>query len=429
MEFVARMHKFKGEGGWQEYTSLHVNFGGNDIQYETAYGELKMTVQPKTSSSSTYFLIPAVIHMNQGLPEHLRHSVDALEAIGVQSQLFLAFLERAFPSGPQQIHGRETQSIRLKKPLVVHFLQGTMEFGPPYEADITVNRISPHSIDFTIIQTNSKSKEGNPVKGIWSDEPRDLVMADSTGLDGWAVNYFLGATKILRDSASIHTLGDIREDLRFFHKRRDVESVKRIDTKRDADNLVSGYYLSPKPELISQLIDFIGRNEASSKATSIAPNLGFFSRIFADNPARHVEWKASIDRQQEKTRKLLMKALEHSPDQLIQELSISPARNDMWWGIFFASGDKKVIHSLIDQLEYLNEIDKPRLYSTAMTAKWSLAENARFYSTVKQLIEELREKGSLEMQQAAIDMLKPNPQAILDEYKAVAKSQKAKGVW
>jgi uncharacterized protein (DUF2336 family) len=124
-----------------------------------------------------------------------------------------------------------------------------------------------------------------------------------------------------------------------------------------------------------------------------------------------------------------MKALEQSPDQLTDNLQISPARNDMLWGIFFASGDKKVIQALTDQLEYLTDIDNPQRFSTAMTAKWSLAENARFHPTVKQLIVELRENGSPEMRQAAADILEQKPQTILDEYKATAKSQKAKGRW
>ena len=309
----------------------------------------------------------------------------------MQSQLYLAILKKAFPAGPQKITGRETKTIRIEKPQVVHFLSGSMLTGAPLVADISVNRISPHSIDFNITKKPSvpKAKAGSPIQGVWSDEPRD----DSTKLNGWAVNYFPGAANILRDNPSIHTIGDIREDLRYFNKRRAVELVGQIVTEWDAETLFSNYYLSPKPELITQLIELLGSNEAKSNKSSRVYMLGFYSRVFHDNSTRHAEWKTTISQQNAKNRELLTKAMEHSPELLISEMPINPALNDMLWGIFFASGDIQLIHTLIDQLQYLKDTDKPQLYSTAMTAKWSLAENARFYPTVKQLIVELRETG------------------------------------
>lgn len=79
--------------------------------------------------------------------------------------------------------------------------------------------------------------------------------------------------------------------------------------------------------------------------------LGFFVKVFGDNPELVAGWKKVIKKQDRKTRKLLNRAIKTELETLLSETETGAALNDMYWGAFFASGDLQYVAVLKEQRE------------------------------------------------------------------------------
>jgi hypothetical protein len=107
------------------------------------------------------------------------------------------------------------------------------------------------------------------------------------------------------------------------------DRLNKISSDEDLDSFVLTYYQHPQPELISPAIQYIGSNKFLSKHEELAlPIASFFSILFSTNPASRSEWKTLIEKQDEKTENILLKAIDHSPEQLAEQASNGMAKND-----------------------------------------------------------------------------------------------------
>lgn len=204
-----------------------------------------------------------------------------------------------------------------------------------------------------------------------------------------------------------------------------------VRTRDDLDVVFTEYYRGPDPDIIEGTIVTLGKEGLLDRASSVAPVLGFFTYVFAANPARVPDWKRVIDEQGDATKKALLQALElsHDPTRLFAGKSPSPELNDARWGAFFATGDTAHVAALIAVLEHMDERKDRTLFLAAASAKWSLASNARRHDLVKTSLSAARVEEPASMQREIDDILSHDPDEIRAATVEVIRAQHAAGVW
>jgi hypothetical protein len=190
------------------------------------------------------------------------------------------------------------------------------------------------------------------------------------------------------------------------------------------------YYLQPQPELINSAITFIGSSDIVSKPNAKAPLLMSFSCLFSNYGSPEKEkWKLTIKNIAEPAKSLLTQSINNSPSKLLEKTPASPAKNDMNWACFFATGDFKYLNSIIETLKHLDDREDINLFLTAASAKWSLSSNAKSHFKVKLAMEAMKVGDVPDMRPIAEEILDKDPQVIREETVAVLKEQKEKGIW
>lgn len=211
---------------------------------------------------------------------------------------------------------------------------------------------------------------------------------------------------------------------------RPAAAQATIRSQGDLEALLTRYYLAPHPELIGPAIEFLGTSDALANESAAGPIGAFFFEIFAGNKARLPEWQAVIHRQPANVRTVLTQAvtLSSNPARLLSEPP-SPGQNDVLWGAFFASGDRKYLTRLMEQLDHMGERKDLNLFVTAGSAKWSLASNARTHPVVKAAVKAALEAAKEPLATELRDVLTKPPARIREETVALIREQHAKGAW
>ena len=216
----------------------------------------------------------------------------------------------------------------------------------------------------------------------------------------------------------------------------DAPAIRSAD---DLNTFFTQYYRKPQPDSVSSAIEFLGASRFFQNKGLISHFLAFFAHLYAQHPERVAEWTSTVNRQDKITRDVLSRAMAASsnPKQLVTSEAPSPARNDMCWGAFLASGDEQYVTLIILQLKHMGERQDQMLYFTAASAKWSLASNARQHSRVRLIIErtlsadpppwnnELLEAWRRDL----AEVLSKEPGQIQQETNAIVREQRTKGLW
>ncbi|MHB1233909.1 MAG: hypothetical protein ACYCZQ_15190 [Burkholderiales bacterium] len=105
------------------------------------------------------------------------------------------------------------------------------------------------------------------------------------------------------------------------------------------------------------------------------------------------------------------------------------ARNDIFWGAFFASGDISYVDKIIAQLKYIDERKDIGLFLTAASAKWSLSSNSRNHPIIKTRLEAIKRDDDDKLRIVVEEILTKTPEQIQGETKVVINEQRKKGVW
>jgi hypothetical protein len=190
--------RVKGTGGWQDYTDLRIALAHtpdgphSDMVFETTDGEMLATVSTPGADTVLQFVIPSVVYMSRGLPEEYARKADTLDAIGLQSQLFLMFLEQAFPEGPASIQGTDRRTIREEKAThELRFLGAAVTFPAGWSVDVKAERMSPTRLVLEIAYKSLKdSRDDSFARATWDGAPHGPVLPDTEPLANWAVNFF-----------------------------------------------------------------------------------------------------------------------------------------------------------------------------------------------------------------------------------------------
>ncbi len=214
----------------------------------------------------------------------------------------------------------------------------------------------------------------------------------------------------------------------------DIESwLKRLEPVTNAEafeNFTQTFYFDPRPELIDSALRYVSSSEITLKKSAEAPLIMSFSCMFSRyDTANNEKWKSTINDLTEPAKSLLTKSINNTPVELLATIDESPAKNDMNWACFFATGDILYFNNIAANLKYLDERKDLNRYLTAASAKWSLASNAKRHMSVRMAIEDMKSRGVPEIRLVAEDMLTKDPRIFLEEMKSVVKVQRDKGGW
>jgi len=209
---------------------------------------------------------------------------------------------------------------------------------------------------------------------------------------------------------------------------RAVAGRPGLRTESELDVFLHRYYLEPHPELVASAIEYIGRRRILENEGAAAAVVAFFAEVFSRNATRVAEWTAILDRQPRKVRAALGRSVSFAsdPSALLDEEPVSPQRNDMCWGAFFASGDQRYLLQLIRQLALMDERDDLGRFLVGASAKWSLASNAESHPVVKEAIEAARATASDTVLRQLDEILAKTPQEIRQEVNALVGERRRK---
>ena len=106
--------------------------------------------------------------------------------------------------------------------------------------------------------------------------------------------------------------------------------------------------------------------------------------------------------------KKLIDVLLAEPPTSLKEREIESATDlDMLWSAYFATGDKNYVERIINVLPWTHEKEDATKLLVGVTARWSLAANARRHKPVMTICKKVRKKAD--------DKLKPMLDHVLAE--------------
>lgn len=210
-----------------------------------------------------------------------------------------------------------------------------------------------------------------------------------------------------------------------------TELLSGIDSAQSLSSFQQSYYREPRPELVPDAIRFVGASDLLEQEGAPRVTAAFFAELFARHRGRVAEWSAVMHAQPEPARVVLRRAVASAgaPRALIDAEPPSPARNDMCWTAFFASGDSWYVDHLIEQLDYDAERSDLRLFVTGSSAKWSLASNAGVHPVVEQRLEAARDVASGTRRTALDQVLTASPGQIRAEAIEIVRKGRESGKW
>ena len=155
-----------------------------------------------------------------------------------------------------------------------------------------------------------------------------------------------------------------------------------------------------------------------------------FSCIFSQYKSKEKDsWKDLIDKLSSPSKELLRRSIDESPRQILSSIPISPAKNDMNWACYFATGNLEYLNNIIHALKHLDERQDMNLFLTAASAQWSLSVNSKKHTQVRATMMAMKAGDVIPMRTIASDILAKGPQVIRDETIAILKAQKESGAW
>ncbi|HTK42987.1 MAG TPA: hypothetical protein VL287_15455 [Gemmatimonadales bacterium] len=208
------------------------------------------------------------------------------------------------------------------------------------------------------------------------------------------------------------------------------QQIPPFKTLDEVSSFVQTYYQRPRPELIADLIRSLPAAGLAQRPNATPPMTGFFSEVFAANPARMAEWQPLISAQDASTRGLLEQAVALSKSGGVLDLTgHSASLNDMYWGAFFATGRTVFLQKLVDQLRYVDEREDEALFLAGATAKWSLASNAESHDLVRWILKSPTLTTDQRTQALISELLTEGPAQVKQEMAAVVQKQREAGKW
>jgi len=211
-----------------------------------------------------------------------------------------------------------------------------------------------------------------------------------------------------------------------------------IASDRDLNEWLTQYYAHPRPDAMLSALKYMDESKATHRDERQPPIVIFLAMVLrqhprllpdvfkqsadfhlktrkviwfaaweADLPAAREQLRAARESEEEHAKKLIDVLLAEPPTPFKERKIESATDLDMLWSAYFATGDKNYVERIIDVLPWAREKEDAAKLLVGVTARWSLAANARRHKPVMTLCKKIRKKAD--------DNLKPMLDHVLAE--------------
>ena len=164
------------------------------------------------------------------------------------------------------------------------------------------------------------------------------------------------------------------------------ENIPEITFEDFSENLM--HYFENKNDLIIYETISIYENNNYSRMLDQADNilLFFLYGIKIDDINRYNSFRDIVDKRKLQRLMNIFDTIENNDIGIfLEQQEPSPGLNDIYWTLFFSSGNVQYINHLITIINnYHNETENINYYLAASSAMWSMALNIKTYSQVRE---------------------------------------------
>jgi hypothetical protein len=194
------------------------------VEASRTTSDLQISLDQKESDNSVrgqLVMIGGRILATKGLTLDEGYEIDAVDGPLLYVQLLIRLLGRAFPEGPDSLHG--VQPIKLTEPredLQIATPSASGDFPAPWSVEGTASKDKRGAVHFDLRFVSTAPSDGKPseltvrLKGYLERARSDLLIRDEMRLDGWKV-YGVGPQVKRQDGGTIYDYGTARQDKRY----------------------------------------------------------------------------------------------------------------------------------------------------------------------------------------------------------------------
>ena len=204
------------------------------------------------------------------------------------------------------------------------------------------------------------------------------------------------------------------------------EVIPKITIETFEEHLM--HYFENKNDILIYEIISIYENNNYRKMLDQLDNhlLFFFYGIKVDNINRYNNFMSIIKKR--KTQRLIniFDTIENNDIGLfLEQQEPNSELNDIYWTLFFSSGNNKYINYLITIINnYYNETKNVNYYLAARSAMWSMALNIKTYSQIREYFNKSDIKNILKEY-----IVNTDPEKMQNETIEFIRQQREKGIW
>lgn len=209
-----------------------------------------------------------------------------------------------------------------------------------------------------------------------------------------------------------------------------VSADRGISSMEELNTFAHNYYLNVSPERVDDALRYVVQHGSIRQPSNEASLSAFFNCLFfrhARQWRRH--WQLTVNQFPEYEKKLFTSLLSIAPAQLLVLQPQSPAKNDMYWGCYFSTGDRRYLQAIANGLYFLGERKNKQRFLMAALARWSLVKNAEQHLAIEAFLIELSQSYNAHWRILATDMLSTTPEKISMETAEIMKLQRQAGIW
>lgn len=283
------------------------------------------------------------------------------------------------------------------------------------------------SVDFEVLSPDGSVYASLDDAELWRDKPEVAVPVIQLGVD-YMVTLIDPEDPLGRYTVRARLCDQVAE--RCIDLTSEMEATHRL-SEFDFEEMVSSYYLDPRPDFVPQFIESADHPNYSAAFVPSGPIEGFLAEIFARNPDKVEVWMALVEGLDQDRQQVFLEAKKHAqnPKAVVGSVPPSPSHNDWMWGAYFASGDTEYLDGIIATLPHSAHRESQEVFLAGATARWSLASNAQQHFAIERYVRERLQGADDELAPLLREALERDPASFREDLVRVIREQKEAGVW
>ncbi len=145
------------------------------------------------------------------------------------------------------------------------------------------------------------------------------------------------------------------------------------------------FYLNPSKVKLNFILTYINRYGINNK--QVWPMMGFLYGAAKKYGNKYITSRLNYSKKNQIAVRLFIDSIKYR-ERTLQKINNRAELNDLYWGIFFATGAEEIIVKLLNIANRSVENSDYGKFASIMTARWSLCSNARRYEAIKEVLSE-----------------------------------------